>query len=131
MRVSADFSVSVDHVSFCVIDVNTELLNAHILTFDRFAEVLGLVLGGFDYTNDVTKLLILIADHFLLVLKDLTVMKITVLVTLSIVTFIILDLPSPGGKRCLVALHSAIALSQSSSYEPPPTLSLDSEILVN
>ena len=111
------FSVSVNHVSLCAIDVITELFNAHILTLDRFAEVLGLVLGGLDYTYDCSKLLILIADHFLLVLKDLTVIEITCLVILSIVTFIILDFFLLGGKRCLVTLHSAIVLGQLSSYE--------------
>ena len=111
------FIVCVDHVIFCLLDIVTELSNACVLTLDSCVKVLGFVLGGLDYTNDFVELIILVTDHFLLMLKNLTIVQITSLVILVIITTLILNLLLLSSKCCLVAFHSTIVLSQLPSNE--------------
>ena len=111
------FRVSVNHVSFCTINIITKLSNAHILAFYFRAKVLGLVLSGLDDSNDFVKLVILIPDHLLLVLKDLTVVKISSLVIFIILSTFILDLVLLRGECSLVVFHGTIVLSQLSRYD--------------
>ena len=106
------FVVCIDHVCFCSIDIITKFLNTHILSLNFSVKVLSLVLSRLDYANDLVKLVVLIADHLLLVLEDLTIVKITSLIILSIFTSLILYLLLLSGESSLIVLHGAIVLRQ-------------------
>ena len=96
--------VSVDHVFLGMIDVLTEFLYASILALDLGVEILGLVLRGLDDTDDFIELVVLVANHLLLVLQDLPVVEIPRLVELAVLAALVPGLLLLGGQRGLVAL---------------------------
>ena len=96
--------VSVDHVFLGMIDVLTEFLYASILALDLGVEILGLVLRGLDDTDDFIELVVLVANHLLLVLQDLPVVEIPRLIELAVFAALVPSLLLLGGQRGLVAL---------------------------
>ena len=104
--------VSINHVLFSRIDVVCELLNANVLTFDLCVEVLCLVLGRFDYSNNLLKLVILIFEHVLLQTKYLAVVKVACLVKLAIFAPRITLLVLGSGQSSLTILDGAILLRE-------------------
>ena len=60
--------VSIDHVVFSAANIIRKLLDLRILSFDFFIEILCLVFGSLNYTDDFVKLPILIPYHFFLML---------------------------------------------------------------
>ena len=65
--------VSINHVVFSTADVVRKLLDLSILSFYFFTEILCLIFGSLDYTDDFVQLPILVPYHFFLMLKDLSI----------------------------------------------------------
>lgn len=104
--------VSVDHIRLSAVNIVTKLLDTSILTLNLSIKVLRLILGGLDDANDFIELIVLIPDHLLLVLKDLSIVKITGLLILTVFTTLILSLFLLGSQGGLIAFQSSILLGQ-------------------
>ena len=104
--------VSVDHISLSAVNIVAKLLDTSILAFNLSVKVLRLILGGLDDANDLIELIVLIPDHLLLVLKDLSIVKIASLLKLTVFTTLILSLLLLGSQGGLIAFQSSIFLGQ-------------------
>ena len=106
------FVVRVYHIRLSSVNIVAQLLNARILALNLRVEVLRLVLGGLDYANHLVKLVILVPNHLLLVLKNLAIVKIACLVIFTIFAPFVLDLLLLGCQGRLVALDGSVLLGQ-------------------
>ena len=73
---------------------------------------MGLVFRCLDHSNYFVKLIILVANHLLLVIKHLPVVKIASLVILAVLAFLIPYFLLLGGKCRLVTLNGSVVLGQ-------------------
>ena len=97
--------VSIDHVVFSAADVVRKLLDLSILSFNFFTEILCLIFGSLNYTDDFVKLPILIPYHFFLMLKNLPIIQVSSLIILPVFTASILLLLLLGGQISLIIFN--------------------------
>ena len=82
------------------------------MAFDFRVEVLSLVLRCLDHSNYFVKLIVLVANHLLLVIQYLPVVHITSLVILTVLAALIPNFLLLSSKCSLVTLNSSIVLGQ-------------------
>ena len=109
------FAVSVNHILLCVVNVIAELRDRSILNLNLFVEVLCLVLGRFNDTDDLLELPVLIFEQVFLQTKHLFIVKISSLVVLAILTFLVASLLMGSGLCSLVVLNCTILLSETAT----------------
>ena len=82
------------------------------MAFDFSVEVLSLVLRCLDHSNYFVKLIVLVANHLLLVIKYLPVVQIASLVILTVLAALIPNFLLLSSKCSLVTLNGSIVLGQ-------------------
>ena len=82
------------------------------MAFDFSVEVLSLVLRCLDHSNYFVKLIVLVANHLLLVIEYLPVVQIASLVILTVLAALIPNFLLLSCKCSLVTLNGSIVLGQ-------------------
>ena len=82
------------------------------MAFDFSVEVLSLVLRCLDHSNYFVKLIVLVANHLLLMIKYLPVVQIASLVILTVLAALIPNFLLLSSKCSLVTLNGSIVLGQ-------------------
>ena len=97
--------VGINHVVFCAGNIIRKLLDLSILSFNFFSEILCLIFGSLNYTDDFVKLPILIPYHFFLMLKNLPIVQVSSLIIFPVFTASVLLLLLLGSQISLIIFN--------------------------
>ena len=104
--------VSINHVVFSAPNIVRQLLNLRILSFYFFPEILCLIFGSLNYTDNFVKLPILVPYHFFLMLKNLSIIQVSSLVIFPVFAAGILLFLLLGCQISLIIFDRAVFLGE-------------------